>query len=106
MYKQITELKAEVKLNNEGKEKMFKTNLADFENWDPRIKFFSLVSVNPGEEVYYHEHEGDSETYYFLSGKGIFNDNGKEVEIQPGMVTYTPSGKGHSVKNTGNEILT
>ena len=40
MYKQMKQLKTETKFNNEGKEKMFKTNLADFDASDPRIRLF------------------------------------------------------------------
>lgn len=105
MYKKIEELKTETKLNKEGKEKMYKTNLADFDAWDSRVRFFSLVQVKPGEEVDYHIHEGESETFFILSGQGIYNDNGNEVEVTPGMVTLTPSGQGHSIKNTGDEML-
>ncbi|MBR5507811.1 MAG: cupin domain-containing protein, partial [Clostridia bacterium] len=56
-------------------------------------------------EVDFHMHVGESETFFFLSGQGIFNDNGTKVEVTPGMVTFTPSGQGHYVKNTGNEML-
>ena len=105
MYKKIEQLKTETKLNNAGKEKMFKTNLADFDAWDPRIRLFSLVQVKPGEEVEYHMHVGESETFFILSGQGIYNDNGNKVDVVPGMVTLTPSGQGHSIKNTGNEML-
>lgn len=105
MYKKIEQLKTQAKLNNEGKEKMFKTNLADFEGWNPKARLFSLVQVKPGEEVEYHMHVGESETFYILSGQGIYNDNGDKVEVAPGMVTFTPSGQGHSIKNTGDEML-
>ena len=105
MYKKIEELKTQIKLNNEGKEKMLKTNLADFDAWDPKVRLFSFIRVQPGEEVEYHTHTGEGETFFFLSGKGIYNDNGEEVEIAPGMTTFTPSGNGHSVKNTGDEVL-
>ena len=105
MYKQIKELKTETKFNNQGKEKMFMTDLADFDVSDPRIRLFSIVQVKPGEEVEYHMHIGESETYFILSGKGIYNDNGNKVEAVPGMVTLTPSGQGHSIKNTGDEML-
>jgi len=37
MYKKIGQLKTETKLNNLGKEKMFKTNLADFDSWDSKV---------------------------------------------------------------------
>ena len=105
MYKKIEQLKTETKLNSEGKEKMFKTNLADFEGWDKRIRLYSLVQVKPGEEVSYHMHVGESETFFILSGQGIYNDNGTNVEVAPGMVTFTPSGEGHAIKNTGDELL-
>ena len=105
MYKQIKELTTETKLNNQGKEKMLMTNLADFDMSDPRIRLFSMVQVKPGEEVDYHMHIGESETYFILSGHGIYNDNGTKVEAVPGMVTLTPSGEGHSIKNTGDEML-
>ncbi len=105
MYKQIKELKTITKLNNEGKEKMLMTDLADFDVSDPRIRLFSIVQVKPGEQVDYHMHIGESETYFILSGKGEYNDNGNKVEAIPGMVTLTPSGEGHSIKNTGDEML-
>lgn len=105
MYKKIEELKTQTKLNALGKEKMFKTNLADFEKWDPKVRLYSLIQLKPGEEVDYHMHVGEAESFFFLSGKGVYNDNGNEVEVSPGMVTLTPSGEGHSVKNTGDETL-
>ena len=105
MYKKIEELKTQTKYNGNGTEKMFKTNLADFEGFNPKARLYSLIHLKPGEEVEYHEHTGESETFFFLSGKGIYNDNGKNVDIVSGMVTLTPSGQGHSIKNTGDEML-
>lgn len=105
MYKKIEQLNTETILNNEGKEKMFKTNLADFDAWDPKVRVYSLVHIKPGEEVQYHMHIGESETYFILSGKGIYNDNGNKIDIASGMVTFTPSGQGHSIKNISDEML-
>lgn len=103
--KKIEELTAKTVLNNEGKEKMIKTSLADFEGWDPKARLFSIIQVRPGEEVEYHKHIGENETYFILSGQGSYNDNGTKVEIGPGMVTFTPSGESHGIKNTGDEDL-
>ena len=105
MYKDIKQLKTDTKFNSEGKEKMYKTSLADFDGWDSRIRMYSLIQLNPGEEVEYHTHVGESETFFILSGKGVCNDNGNIIEVAPGMVTFTPSGQGHSIKNTGDEML-
>ena len=105
MYQLLEQLKTQTKFNSDGTEKMFKTNLADFEGWNPRVRMFSLVQLKPGEEAEYHKHDGESETFFILSGQGVYNDNGNQVEIKPGMVTLTPSGEGHSIRNTGNELL-
>ena len=105
MYKKIEELKTVTKLNSLGGEKMFKTNLADFDAFNPKVRLFSMIQVKPGEEVEYHMHFGESETFFFLSGRGVYNDNGNKVDIVPGMTTFTPSGQGHAVKNTGDEML-
>lgn len=105
MYKRIEDLKTQTKLNALGKEKMFKTNLADFDATNPKVRLFSLIQLKPGEEVEYHMHLGESESFFFLSGKGVYNDNGTTVDITSGMVTLTPSGQGHAVKNTGDGML-
>ena len=105
MYKKADELKTDVKLNNFGKEKMLLTDLTDFDVSNPNVRLFSFVQLKPGEEVEYHMHVGESETYFILSGKGIYNDNGNKVEVEPGMVTLTPSGQGHGLKNIGDETL-
>lgn len=84
---------------------MLKTNLIDFDGWDPKVRVYSLVQIKPGEEVEFHTHIGESETFFILSGKGIYNDNGTKIDAAPGMVTFCPSGQGHGIKNTGEEIL-
>ena len=61
--------------------------------------------LNPGEEVPFHTHTGDCEYYYILSGAGIYSDNGTAVEVKPGLITFTPSGNGHGIQNTGTEQL-
>ena len=53
----------------------------------------------------FHVHEGESETYYFLSGEGLYSDNGTEISVSGGDVTFTPDGEGHGIKNTGPEDL-
>ncbi len=105
MYKTKEQVKTEIKLNNEGKERMYMTHLADFDATNPRVKLFSLVQLKPGEEVQYHMHVGESESYYIMSGHGIYNDNGTKIEVTPGMATLTPSGEGHALKNTGDDVL-
>ena len=105
MYKTKEQLETVTRLNYEGGERMFLTNLADFDKANPRLKTFAFAQLKPGEQVGMHEHVGESEMYYIISGKGVYNDNGKEVEISAGTVTLTPSGESHAIINTGDEML-
>ncbi len=68
-------------------------------------RVFAHTTVTPGSGIGYHVHRGDAEIYYIYSGRGIFNDNGTEVEVGPGDVTFTPSGHGHALTCTGDEPL-
>jgi len=91
--------------NAQGITKMLLSDLAEFEGRSGKLRTFALAELKPGEEVEFHIHEDESEQYYIISGKGEYNDNGKCIEVFPGTVTFTPSGEGHGIKNTGNEIL-
>ena len=106
MYKKKEELKTVIRPNFEGKDRMYLTNLADFDKKNPKIKTFSLARLKEGEEVGFHTHEGEGEYYYIISGRGLYNDNGTEVAVEDGYVTLTPSGEGHALKNTGEGELT
>ena len=105
MIKTKSEIGVVTEQNSRGVDKLFLANLADFPERNPKLKMFSLASLKPGEEVEYQIHEGESESYYIISGRGIYNDNGIETEVQPGTVTYTPSGNSHGIKNVGKEML-
>ena len=88
-----------------GNEAFALFNLKEFEGINEKIKQFSYVEINVGEEVPYHEHHGNAENYFIISGKGLYSDNGKEIEVDAGTITFTPSGEGHALKNIGDEKL-
>lgn len=105
MIKTRKELIVNKEYNEKGEEKMYLSDLSDFAGKNPKLKMFSEVRLKAGEEVAFHVHEGEFESYYIISGKGLYLDHDKEVEVLPGTVTFTPSGKGHGLKNTGEEEL-
>ncbi len=70
-----------------------------------KVRTYAHAVLVPGGEVEFHTHEGESESYYILSGIGTYNDNGTEITVSSGDVTFTPSGEGHGIKNTGTENL-
>lgn len=105
MYKIKEEIKATVRTDDKGEKSISLFNLADFDGVNKKVKMFAHAHLEPGKDVAYHKHEGESEAYYILTGSGIYNDNGVETEILPGTVTLTTSGNSHGIKNTGDTML-
>ena len=64
---------------------------------------YAQVTLEPGCSLGYHEHHGESETYYILQGSGTYSDNGTETAVKAGDTTFCPSGEGHSLENTSTE---
>ena len=63
------------------------------------VRLFSIATLEPGADVGYHQHVGEIEFYYILSGNAVYNDNGKEHYLTAGDLTYTPDGESHGIKN-------
>ena len=105
MIKNKEEITVSTEKNNNGEIKLYLSDLADFANRNSKLRTFAHAVLKSGEEVEFHIHQGESESYYVLSGKGLYNDNGEMVEVTKGTVTFTPSGSGHGIKNIGNEDL-
>ena len=64
-----------------------------------------IDTVVPGCSLGYHEHHGESETYYIIKGQGEYDDNGTKRPVTVGDKTFTPDGCGHGIANTGDEDL-
>ena len=79
--------------------------LLDEKQLNGKCGLYAEVTIEPGSSLGYHEHHGESETYYILSGKGIYSDNGDLRMVEAGDVTFTPDGKGHALTNSGDEDL-
>lgn len=65
-------------------------------------KMFNRIVVPAGSEIGYHEHHGDTETYYILEGSGIYMDNDVEMPLEAGDVFFCKDGEGHGIRNTGD----
>lgn len=90
---------------NGGAGYILKEALLTGEDLGKHCKMFSQVTIPAGCELGYHEHHGETETYYILSGTGVYNDNGTEVTAQAGDVFFCKDGDGHGMKNNGEEDI-
>ena len=67
---------------------------------------YAKVTIPAGSVLGYHEHHGEGESYFVLSGEAVYDANGVKRTIKPGDTTWTPSGSGHGVDNSaGKEDL-
>lgn len=68
-------------------------------------RMFAELTLNPGCSIGYHSHDSETEYYFILSGTGIVNDDGKEVQVNQGDSIITGNGASHSIKNSGSVPL-
>lgn len=69
------------------------------------VRLFSKLIIAPGCSIGKHVHEGETELFYFASGKGRVWDDDAVLEVSAGDTMTTASGHSHSVENTGDEDL-
>lgn len=64
------------------------------------VNWLGIVELDPGSSIGTHTHRGEGELYHILEGKGIFNDNGVEVEVGPGSFCMIEPEQSHGLVNT------
>ena len=97
--------KFEMKNAQGGMETIFPTVIIEGDEFTDAGRLFNVVTFPPKSSIGYHVHTGETETYMVLSGKGKYNDNGTEVIVEAGDVTFCSSGEGHGLENIGDEDL-
>ncbi len=75
------------------------------EQMGTRARMFSRIRMPAGGEVAYHDHHGEVEVYYILSGHGIYNDNGKTYPVTAGDTTFCGDGSSHGMVNDSDGDL-
>jgi mannose-6-phosphate isomerase-like protein (cupin superfamily) len=88
-----------------GKGALISRDIRSAEELAPHGRKFGYSILPPGASIGDHTHTGDSETYFFLKGKGRYNDNGTIVEVGPGDMTFCADGETHGVESIGTEPL-
>ncbi|MBR6514595.1 MAG: cupin domain-containing protein [Clostridia bacterium] len=68
-------------------------------------RMYSEITLEVGCSLGEHTHTGETETYFILSGKGLYNDNGKEYEVEAGDVLFCDNGESHALENIGETDL-
>lgn len=87
-----------------GKGKYFVRTLFTKE-FDSSLKYVRELVLAPCSSIGIHEHVGDEEIYYIISGSGIMTVDNESREVGKGDIVLTKSGSSHGLENTGAEEL-
>ena len=94
-----------VENNAGGKGPMTIEHLLGENELDGKCKMYAKVTIPVGSSLGYHEHHGNTETYFILSGTGEYSDNGEKYTVKAGDCTFCEEGNGHGLENIGDEDL-
>ena len=98
----VTELKEQMRGGKGTEELSHLFNIGEFKG---RARLCAQITLNPGCSIGEHAHYGEDEIFFFVSGHGQVNDNGKIIEVTAGDSLLTGDGSFHSVENTGDQPL-
>ena len=102
----MSELRVERRENaSGGKGHVIIRHILEEKELNGKCGLYAEVTIEPGCSLGYHEHHGESETYYIIKGQGNYDDNGQIRPVTVGDRTFTPDGYGHGITNTGDTDL-
>ena len=89
----------------EGKGEVTLRPLLTDEQKNEKIQMYAEVTIPEGASLGIHRHRGNAESYYILSGTGLYTDDGKTYEVHAGDTTYCADSHCHGLENTGDSDL-
>ena len=88
-----------------GKGTIHIERLIDGPQLNAHTKMFAKITVDPHSSIGVHEHIEDTESYYILSGNGLYTDNDKTYPIQVGDLLFCDAHNRHGIENPTDEPL-
>ncbi len=79
--------------------------------WQPgaelksKTRLCARMTLEPGSSIGYHDHAGEEEVYYIISGSGFVTEDERKFPVAAGDTVLTGNGAGHAVEATGTEPL-
>ena len=70
-----------------------------------KTRLFGTIVIPEGCSLGVHDHVNETEFYYIISGTGIGDDNGKQVQFAPGDIMTCGNGATHNIENNGKGDL-
>jgi len=69
-------------------------------------RLYAKIVLPPGSTIGWHQHKGETEPYYILSGEGDFTDtDGSVTKVHAGDICTIEVNGYHALENDGTEDL-
>ena len=75
------------------------------EEINPHCRLCAQLTLPPGAGIGLHEHTKEDEVFIIQQGRGIVQQDGKEIEVGVGDALVTGKGASHAIRNNGSEDL-
>ncbi|MBE6687625.1 MAG: cupin domain-containing protein [Ruminococcaceae bacterium] len=88
-----------------GKGHLISDSILGTEQMSGGCRMYSEITLEKGCSLGIHKHEGETETYFIIEGKGLYYDNGESYNVAAGDVLFCDNGESHGMENNGDEKL-
>ena len=104
MFRKQSDMEIQIRERmREGKGEVKIHHIFKKEELKGKAKLCAKISLDPGCSIGVHRHDNEEEIFYFISGKGLAIEDGKEYIVEPGYALLTGGRQSHSIKNTSTE---
>ena len=100
------ECEVRTKMGGTGLGEAYVYNIESKEELLGHGRLFAKIVLPPGSTIGWHQHVGETEPYYILSGEGTFTDtDGTVTLVHAGDICKIAVGGFHSMENKSTENL-
>jgi mannose-6-phosphate isomerase-like protein (cupin superfamily) len=75
------------------------------EEINPHCRLCAQLTLAPGAGIGLHVHAREDEVFIIQQGRGIVQQDGRDIEVGVGDALVTGKGASHSIRNNGSEDL-
>jgi mannose-6-phosphate isomerase-like protein (cupin superfamily) len=106
MIRKAAEMRSEVRAQMRGgKGAVTVQHVFDREEFTAKARLCARLIIPPAASIGVHQHDGEDEVYYILSGTGIIDDGQRRSSVGPGDAVLTGRGAAHAIANSGQTDL-
>ncbi len=106
MIKRAQDLKTEIREHMRGGGGQVEiVHLLEPGDYNGQARLCAKITLNKGCSIGFHDHVGEEEIFYLLSGEAVVTEGPDRTErpLRAGDVAVTVSGQGHAIRNDNEQ---